>query len=330
MNFRYVIRHTDLRDKSQLDSIGGWGIEFLIKNMEYRPVEDFDVLNEEVLPDKDLSLETAYLLLESIKQGKWTQASELLNKWPSNIDKFLKSKPSSKFNEESIRNGLQISLVTSTQNSLENLLLINGHPVPSFLFFILPTLRNELKTHNYLTTLGFSNTTATSILKHSNMKAHMYKPSEGLYAMSNSGRIFLNDLENDSYYSSWSKDPSTFLHSYQLVPAALNWLNLYLVVDLDSELSYSAMKSLEMLYSYMFPIRISIVVLGDTRLANAFSMALKRLNKQEEGLVYDFLTLLEYPLTVPKIQKALHYLCSQCSTEFDDEVILTTVSVSSI
>ena len=155
----------------------------------------------------------------------------------------------------------------------------------------------------------------------------MYTPQDGIFSMSNSGRILLNDLETDSYYKSWSKDPSYFLHSYQLAPVALNWLNLYLVVDLNSEISISAMNSLEILYSYMFPVRMSLVVLGETQVANAFSTALKRLIKQEEGLVYDFFTLLEHPITVDMIQKAVHYLCRECSTEFDGEVVLTSVSV---
>jgi hypothetical protein len=327
LDFKYILRHTDLRNDSELDTIGGWGIEFLIKNMEYKPVEDFDILNQESLPDKDLSLETSYLLLDSIKQGEWKTANDLINNWPSNVEKFLKSNPSHKFHEEAIRNGLQYSLVISTQNSIENLLLINGHPSPSFLFFILPILRNELKSFDYLTNLGLSNSTATSILKHCNTKSHMYTPPGGIFAMSNSGRIFLNDLETDSYYKSWSRDPSSFLHSYQLAPVALNWLNLYLVVDLNSEISISAMNSLEMLYSYVFPVRMSLVVLGETQVANAFSTALKRLRKQEEGLVYDFFTLLEHPITVDTIQKAVHYLCPECSTEFDNEVVLTSVSV---
>lgn len=142
--------------------------------------------------------------------------------------------------------------------------------------------------------------------------------------MSDSGRIFINDLEVDSYYKSWSRDPSSFLDHYH---SALNWLNLYVVVDLNSETSIHALNSLGILYRKMYPIRMSLIVLGETRVANSFSIALNMLRKHGEDLVYDFFLLIRYPITEDNIRETAEILCRECNLELDISSLLKSVRV---
>lgn len=123
--------------------MGGYAAELLLKNMEYKPVEDTSVemstedgtVNIESKSYTELPARLTHLLAST---DSLSELAETLGSLPMQLEKISEAEPSQDLIKDLYRNSYEFPDLAG-----KNLLLINSHPVSINFFSVLRTLRIE-------------------------------------------------------------------------------------------------------------------------------------------------------------------------------------------
>lgn len=206
-NTSYILRHVDVRSKT-IDLLGGYGVELISKD-DIEPQTDFD-----------------YKILYDFYK--------LLPDWKSVNQRIENSQYKySDFTEE-FKNDTLIYSRKNRKYEEKGLLLINNLYVPADFFIVLGTLRALNNALIGLKDLHIPHTIAVKILNKFNLEFSI-KSNKYVITNSKSGRVYINDLENDKKYANWSEDLNQFLmpYGFRLDKIAKNIFNLIAVINLQ-------------------------------------------------------------------------------------------------
>lgn len=311
-----ILRHRDLRADTK-DYLGGYGAELLVKNMEYKPIEDANSIQNS--NEKDWNIEDLpFKALESVLNilPDWNKMTHILETLPLHLSEFSAVEYSSKTKEEAMMSAFQNSQLVG-----ENIFLVNGHYLQPDFWTLLGTLRAEIDALENLKLLGIPHDAALSILEKSNLNLHAYKGEGGAFLKTgpSTGRIYINDLENDTKYARWTKNYQVFLMSYgrDLEQVARHFFNLILVADLREESGWHAIELVRQMYEFDWPVRLGLILLGNDPIANILTQAIKSLKNKEDEL-NSFLKDIDINLSYNQILKLFNQYCFDC--DFDEEI----------
>ncbi|CAG9313509.1 unnamed protein product [Blepharisma stoltei] len=314
-NSTYILRHIDLRSDS-VDYLGGYGAELLVKNMEYKPVEDANKVESHGNENwnlEDLPFKALVKLLSVLPD--WDKMAAILETIPLHLADFSAANYT-----KALKSEIMMSAYTNAQLIGENMLLINNHYLSPDFYTIIGTLRAEIHALEEIKALGIPHKNALKILENSNLKLHQYKGQGGLIKTGpQTGRVYINDLENDKKYSSWTKNYQAFLMSYgnELEEVARNFFNIIAVLDIRTEAAWNSVQFALKMYLENWPVRIGFILIGNDPVVNVITQGLKQL-KNKETEIFEFLMSMNKDTTIDDAINAFNAYCTDC--EFDEEL----------
>ena len=187
-------------------------------------------------------------------------------------------------------------------------------------------LRSEYKAYRALITLGLSAESASRVLLTGNQQLHTEaKLQPGVLKTGpESGRVYLNDLEEDKKYSEWSSDIEDMFMGGPNSVVGINVFNLLLVGDVKTEGFWRVMKSLTLMYQSNWPLHIGVILTNPNNLnLNALLLSMIRaLRKEDETLPMLFLSDLDADLTEESLHEAFAGICYEhCKVNMEQELL---------
>ena len=316
-NCSYVLRHLNCRAEGK-DTVSGFGGSLLIKDMEYKPLED---VNVQITSDSgNWNLEN--LPLKAVEATKsllpdWKAMTDMMLNYPDYLETLSTTEVPPQVATDSMNNAL-----SHFETIGSNRLVVNEHLVPIEFFSVLDLVRNQVGTLDRVTQLGIPSYKALRILQSINSAMHLHDTQPGvLSTQKNTGRVYLNDLEKDKRYSKWPNriEYLVFSSSMQLEKIASNTFNLILVADITSQTGIEAIKNLVEVYKEDWPVHLGVILQGGQHLVNLVLQAIKNLYKLDETYPTQFLSQLSADISFEEALSLYNTFCKECT--YDEEYL---------
>lgn len=256
-----------------------------------------------------MGIKAAQVLIQKLKaSGSLAEGYEFLRNFPDHSVAIATSAMSEDFKTE-VETNARLLTYSSGLNSL----LINNRPASADLtiFDLSRLLRAEYRLYSDLLALGLTTESAYRVLWDGNLHLHTEpKPLVGVLRTGpESGRIYLNDLEEDKKYSDWSNDIEDMFLGNTVV--ALNIYNFLLVGDVKSQEFWQILHPMCLMYQANWPIRIGLILTNpeNTDLNALLIAIIKRLRQEDESLPCIYLSDLTSDITTESALANFSGLC---------------------
>lgn len=198
-------------------------------------------------------------------------------------------------------------------------MLINNQEVQPSVFEVLKVLRTEIQSLKNLQTIGIPEDKASKIQSISNLNLRSYQNKAKAVKMTlSTGRVYLNDLENDEKYEDFPTSPEAFLFSYgaEIPPIALNFFNVILICDVNEEYCFQTLNNLIAIMDEML-IHVGVIFTGNQELSTILLEGVRNLKKIHEDLPIEFLQAIKYGISPEEAERILNEMCPDCDLNLE-------------
>lgn len=269
-----------------------------------------------------MGIKAAQVLIQKLKaSGSLSEAYEFLRNFPDHSVAIATSAMSEDFKAE-----VEANAKLLTYSSGLNSLLINNRPAsPELTVFDLSRLlRAEYRLFSDLMAIGLTPESTYRVMWDGNLHLHTEpKPLTGVLKTGpETGRIYLNDLEEDKKYSDWSNEIEDMFLGNTVV--ALNLYTILLVGDVKSEEFWKTLHPMCLMYQANWPIRFGLILTNpaNTELNALLIAIIKRLRQEDEALPCIYLSDLTAAVTEDSALASFSDLCyKNCAISKDSEAL---------